>query len=295
MVLNISGKQEMEKNHRETVEFINKIVESSMDGIAICDAKGKIISVNKALINICKFNKDELTGEYMSILKPKDESIKTNFSKEMKNLFEKGFISYEAIHEAKDGSYVNVECNSSMIKNDEGDYIAGISIVRDITKRKKDEKTLIKRGQELEDKTRNLKESNIALKVLLDKRTADKTDVEDKVLSNIKELVFPFLEILKQTRLSDKQTAYMEIIESNLRNVISPFLDRLSTQYSNFTPNEIKVANLIREGLTTKEIASLLNSSTCTIDFHRHNIRQKLGLKHKKINLQTYLTSLSQY
>ena len=82
----------MEKNIKETGEFIDKIVATSMDGIAICDAKGKIISVNKALINICKFNKDELTGEYMSILKPKDESIKTNFSKKMKNLFEKGFI-----------------------------------------------------------------------------------------------------------------------------------------------------------------------------------------------------------
>ncbi len=74
----------MGTNLRETNEFLNKIVESSMDGIAICDAKGKIISANKALINICKFNKDELIGEYISILKPKDKSIKTDFSKKIK-------------------------------------------------------------------------------------------------------------------------------------------------------------------------------------------------------------------
>ena len=285
----------MGKNLRETIELLNNIVSTSMDGIAICDAKGKIISVNKALIDMCKFKEVELIGGYLSMLKPKDKSIKTNFLKEMENLFEKGFTSYESIHEAKDGSYINVEINSSMIKNDEGDYIAGISIIRDITKRKQDEKALMKRGQELEIKTRDLEESNIALKVLLNKRAADKIDLEDKVLSNIKELVFPFLEKLKQTRLSDKQKAYMGIIESNLGNIISPFLDRLRAQYSNFTPNEIKIANLIREGLTTKEIASLLKSSTDTINFHRHNIRQKLGLKYKKINLQSYLTSLSQY
>ncbi len=284
----------MKKNLKEAGEFIDKIVETSMDGIAICDAKGKMISVNKPFINICKFNKDELIGEYMSILKPRDESIKTNFSKEIKTLIKKGFTSYETIHETKDGSYINVEINSSMVKNDEGDYIAGISIIRDITKRKQDEKALMKREQELETKTRDLEESNIALKVLLKKGAADKTDIEDKVLSNIKDLVFPFLEKLKQTRLGDKQKAYLEIIESNLRNIISSFWDRLSTHDYKFTPNEIKVVNLIREGLSTKEIASLMNLSTWTIDFHRHNIRQKLGLKHKKINLQTYLTSLSQ-
>jgi len=284
----------MDKNLKETIGLLNNIVSTSMDGIAICDAKGKTISVNKALINMCKFKKVELIGGYLSMLKPKDKSIKTNFLKEMENLFEKGFTSYESIHEAKDGSYINVEINSSMIKNDEGDYIAGISIIRDITKRKQDEKALMKREQELDAKTSDLEESNIALKVLLNKRTADKTDIEDNVLSNIKELVFPFLEKLKQTRVSDKQTAYIEIIESDLRNIISPLLGRLGTKYFNFTPNEIKVINLIKEGLTTKEIASLMNSATHTIDFHRHNIRQKLGLKHKKTNLQIYLTSLSQ-
>ena len=292
-VLDITEKQETEKNLRETIEFINKILESSMDGIAICDTKGNITSVNKALIDICKFKKDELIGNHISMLKPKNTYKKTNFIKETKKLFEKGFASYESIYEAKDGSYINIECNASMIKNDEGDYIAGISIIRDITKRKLVEKALLKREQELKTKTHNLEESNITLKVLLEKRAEDKTDLEDKVLANIKELVFPFLEKLKQTCLSDKQTAYMEMIESSLKNIISPFLERLSTQYYNFTPNEIKVANLIREGLTTKEIASLLNSSTCAIDFHRHNIRQKLGLKHQKKNLQSYLNTLS--
>ena len=133
------------------------------------------------------------------------------------------------------------------------------------------------------------------MKLLYSSALEQLTDLEDKVLANIKELVFPFLEKLKHTCLSDKQTAYMEMIESSLKNIISPFLGRLSSQYYNFTPNEIKVANLIREGLTTKEIASLLNSSTCAIDFHRHNIRQKLGLKHQKTNLQSYLTTLSKY
>jgi PAS domain S-box-containing protein len=175
----------------------------------------------------------------------------------------------------------------------QGHVIAVEGIAHDITERKKAEDTLRKRDQELQIKTQNLEEANIALNVLLQKRDEDKTDFEERVLANIKELVFPYLEKLKQTSMGARQKGIVEILESNLGNVISPFLHRLSTQFYGFTPNEIKVANLVKEGKTTKEITSMLNSSTSAIDFHRHNIRQKLGLKNKKINLQSYLKTLS--
>ena len=53
------------------------------------------------------------------------------------------------------------------------------------------------------------------------------------------------------------------------------------------------VDSLIREGKTTKEIAEVLNSSPGAIDFHRNNIRNKLGLKNKNANLRSYLLSLA--
>ena len=58
------------------------------------------------------------------------------------------------------------------------------------------------------------------------------------------------------------------------------------------TPVETKVANLIRQGRTTKEIAELMGVATSTVDFHRRNIRTKLGLTHKPVNLETHLKSL---
>jgi DNA-binding CsgD family transcriptional regulator len=87
--------------------------------------------------------------------------------------------------------------------------------------------------------------------------------------------------------------AYINIIETHLDDIISPFLCNLTSKYPNLTPREIQITNLIKEGRTTKEIADILKSSSGAIDFHRNNIRNKLGLKNKNANLRSYLLSLS--
>ena len=110
---------------------------------------------------------------------------------------------------------------------------------------------------------------------------------------NVKELVLPYLKKLKMSRLDDRQKTMANILESNLNGIISPFLHTLSAKYSSLTPREIRVASLVREGKTTKEIAKLLITSTDTIDFHRKNIRRKLGLQNTKSNLRSYLLSLT--
>jgi DNA-binding CsgD family transcriptional regulator len=104
-------------------------------------------------------------------------------------------------------------------------------------------------------------------------------------------LISPYLERLKGSRLTTNQQTLIDILESNLNNIISPFISKLSSKYFNFTSMEIKVSNLVKEGKTNKEIAELLYLSKNTILFHRHNIRGKLGLKNKKINLRSHLLS----
>jgi DNA-binding NarL/FixJ family response regulator len=87
--------------------------------------------------------------------------------------------------------------------------------------------------------------------------------------------------------------AYLNILESNLNEITSPFSHRLSSKFLNFTPKEIQVADLIRQGKTNKEISELVQSSSSTIAIHRENIRKKLELKGKKVNLRAYLISLT--
>jgi DNA-binding CsgD family transcriptional regulator len=98
---------------------------------------------------------------------------------------------------------------------------------------------------------------------------------------------------MKKSGLNERQETYRYIVESLLKEITSPFLRKLTSQDLTLTPTEIQVANLVKEGKTTKEVAELLNSSTRAVEFHRENLRAKIGLKNKKINLRSYLLSLS--
>jgi len=164
---------------------------------------------------------------------------------------------------------------------------------KEIEERKQTEKALKKREKELKRKTLNLREVNTALKVLLEQRETDKTELEERVLLNVNELILPYLEKLKSKRLGEKEAAYVDIIYSNLNDIVSPLIRSLSAKLIKLSPTEIQVINLIKQGKTTKEIAETMNLAKSTIDFHRNNIRGKFGIKNKKINLTSYLSTLS--
>jgi PAS domain S-box-containing protein len=163
---------------------------------------------------------------------------------------------------------------------------------QEIEERKQVEQELKKREAELEIRTSELEEVNSALRVLLKRRDEDKTELEEKVLYNVKELVVPYVERLKSGALDAKQTAYVSILESNLHNIVSAFAHKMSSKYLGLTPTEIQIANLVKQGRTTKEIAEILNSSDRTVEFHRKNIRKKIGIVNRKVNLRSHLLSM---
>jgi len=159
--------------------------------------------------------------------------------------------------------------------------------------RKAAEEALKKREQALELKTRSLEEANTALKVLLQRREEDKAELEEQVLANVRKLVLPYLENLKHLKLNENQMAQVEVVEQNIREIVSPFLRNLTSTYLELTPREIQIANLVKEGKTTKEMTDILNISATAVDFHRKNLRSKFGIKNKKTNLMAFLSSLS--
>jgi len=166
-------------------------------------------------------------------------------------------------------------------------------LMEEINRRRQVEEDLRKQEQDLRNKSKNLEEVNTALHVLIKNREMDRIDQGQKILSNCKELILPYVEQLKKQKLPHHQMTCVEIIEANVQNIISPFLQSLSSELANLTPKEIQVANLVKEGKTTKEISELLNLSIRSVESHRDNIRTKLGINNEKINLRSYLLSLS--
>nr|WP_321397428.1 PAS domain S-box protein [uncultured Desulfobacter sp.] len=171
-----------------------------------------------------------------------------------------------------------------------------LGIVTDITERKRFEEKQKRIKKILEKKvkirTAELEDMNAALKVLLQKRQDDKEEMENKIFANHKLLISPLLDNLKKNLLREHEREMIDILESELKNMISPFSKKLSDRMINLTPTEIHVASLIKAGKINKEIASLLNSSVHTIARHRENIRKKTGLKNKKTNLRTFLLTM---
>jgi len=193
----------------------------------------------------------------------------------------------------QDGEKIFFHCTANVaLRDKEGKPTAVLEISRDTTEHKQAELALIERGKELKNKTHELEEVNAALRVLLKHRDEDQQDFEQKIVANVKKLVLPYVEKLNNSRLNGRQMVYLNIIKSNLEDIITPFLHQLSSKYFNLTPREIQIAGLVKDGKTTKEIAELLNSSTGTIDFHRNNLRKKLGLRNTKTNLRAFLLPL---
>ena len=149
-----------------------------------------------------------------------------------------------------------------------------------------------KAENELRLKSKSLEEANTALKVLLQHREEDKKAMEENVITNVKKLALPYIDKLKMLKLNENQLAYVRIIEDNLKDIISPFLRNLTVEHLNLTPREIQITSLVKEGKTTKEITEFLNISATAVDFHRKNIRMKLGIKNKKTNLRSFLLSM---
>jgi len=145
---------------------------------------------------------------------------------------------------------------------------------------------------ELKVKTKKLRDLNAALRVLLDQRDQDRAEFEQNVLNNVEKLTQPSLERLMNGKLDSRQQEYILEVVSNLKNITSPFLHKLSSSMLRLTPQQLQVANLIRDGKTSKDIARFLNLSLKTVEVYRRQLRNKLGLTDQKTNLKTYLLSL---
>jgi PAS domain S-box-containing protein len=262
------------------------IFENAMEGIFQTGINGEILSANPSFARLFGYRSSQ---EIMRAVKDIRYEIYADERQrnELRRLLDKqGFVrNFEILCRRKDGQRIWISVNIRAVKDNNNRILFYEGTLVDITERKKIQ-------DDLENKSRSLEETNAALRVLLKQREEDKTDLEEKVLHNIKELVLPYVDKLRAGQ-QNKDTVIVDIVESNLNEILSPFIKSMASKYANFTPKEIQIADLMKKGKTTKEISAILNLSPRTIDIHRYNIRRKLNINKKKVNLQSYLLSLT--
>lgn len=316
----VSKRKQAEEALRDSEEKYRLLVENTQDGIVAVNPKGDFLYANEAAAKNLGYTTEEFLKLNITNIEAKES--RKEFEKHYNDMLQGKKFTFETLHRKKDGSLTNVDISLNQFCH-KGEIIC-YSIWRDISKHKRAEKKLRKAHdeleqrvekrtaellkaneslmqeiqerkkaeQELEIQTRDLEEVNTALRVLLRKREEDKTKIEENVLSNIKELVEPYLEKLKKSVLDANQMSCVNVLESNLNDIISPFSNRLSSKFLKLSPSEIRIANLVKQGKNTKEIAGLMNLSSTTVATHRRNIRKKLGISVKKANLRTHLLSV---
>jgi len=163
-------------------------------------------------------------------------------------------------------------------------------LVRESHERELIQKSLARSEALLKTERETLREKNIVLRELLHQIEAEKKEIERKIVDNIEKSVFPILYKLKGLA-SPGEKQYIDLIERSLSDITSPFINRLSERFRRLTPREIEICTMIRQGLSSKEIASLLNISPLTVHRYREYIRRKLGLINNRIGLATFLNN----
>lgn len=314
---------------RESEERYRMFLESSPDPIVVYDMQGMATYVNPAFEQTFHLSREELLGKQIDFVPEENwpetkEAISRMQTGQKISLFETKRLTRE-------GKVLDVQLSSTLYTGSDGQPLGVIVTLRDIGARKKAEEELHRyqglleelvaertaelarantkleqeieerrraekalkiREKELEAQSHHLEEVNTALRVLLHQREVDKKELGEAVLRNVEELVKPYLQRVMNGRLDTQQRTLARILETNLNNIISPFVSKMASGLIHLTPVEIRVASLIKEGKTNKEIAEILVVSKNTILFHRYNIRDKLGLKNQKINLRSHLLTM---
>ena len=188
----------------------------------------------------------------------------------------------------KDGGIFYADINTAKARIDGRE--CNIGIFRDITERLKAEDALKRTCADLEVERKLLQDKNIAFREAMNAVEAEKNKMKDEIIVNVNKIILP---ILKRVRLKGGATrGHLDLLEKSLGTLISSFGRRLTERDIKLTPKEIEISNMVKSGLTTKEISGLMNASPQTIAKHRNNIRKKLGLANKGVNLVSFLQSL---
>jgi PAS domain S-box-containing protein len=250
------------------------------------DAWGNFIYCSPSCLALYGYEPLELLGRNLieTFIPPEDREAQRDIMEEIR-LSKKPRNGLRRRAMRKDGVVIPIETHCLPVLA--GKTVRGFrGISRDISE-------MLLLELRLEHKARELTEVNNALSLLLHQSAKASAEHERRIHDNLQRLVLPYLEKIEE-RCKDQELAlYLRVAAANLEKITSTFSLTLSTRLGGLTPRELEVAELIKQGRATKQIATILDLSSRTVEFYRDKLRVKLGIKSKKTNLRSYLSSLA--
>lgn len=262
--------------------------------VAITDAKGRIVEVNGKFCHISGYSEGELIGQDHRIINsghhPKE------FFLDLWQTISAGKVwKGDVCNRSKSGDLYWVRTTIAPIVGTDGQIQQYISVRTDITEHIEIQGKLADANQKLEFTTeklelerQSLRNKNIALNEIVSHIDQEKSKIKGEIAGNFETVVYPILQKVID-RSSQEDRKYLKLVENSLKDILEPILGRIENKKAKLTPKELQICQMIKKGLTAKEIAALLYLSPRTVDKHRENIRKKLDLHSKKVNLSSYL------
>jgi PAS domain S-box-containing protein len=260
---------------RDREEELTSIFRAAPVGIGLAVSR-VVKQANQRLCEMLGYSQVELIGLDSRGLYPDDADYQYVGDEKYRQIRETGTGTVETRWKRKDEQIIDVLLSSTPI--DQDDWSKGITFTAlDITERKRAERELI--------------EKNIAMREILKQISSDQDAIREQIATNIGEAILPLLDRLEE-RVSPTQQALVIQLRKEFEQISSPFLELLKNRQPQLTPRETEICRLIKSGLTSKEIAEILNLSLGTVHKYRELIRRKLGLANIDVNLTSYLQSL---
>ncbi len=268
---------------------LRSILDSSPDAITVTDVSGNIIDCNQAALDQrgARSKQEMLKRNAFELIAEEDRA------RAMRNTeltLRKGSvhnIEYRLIRD--DGSSYPVELSAAVIKDPDGNVAGFVGLTKDITARKASEQALLDSQAQMREQKKALEQKNIALGEIIAQIEVEKQKIKEDITLNVRKVIFPILDLIER---QDPDKSQLDLLRHYLEDLTSTYGSRITARAASLTPKEIEICNMIKAGLSSRDIAQLMKISTPTVEQHRKNIRRKLKLTHTDANLATFLRDL---
>jgi PAS domain S-box-containing protein len=268
-------------------ENFRAIFEAANDGIVCLDEKTKNITLaNPEFCRLTGYAIKELLKLNITDIIPK-ESVPATMSEIKKVISNGNHFPHEVPILGKGGKIISCEMRGAVFTLEGRRLILGF--FRDVSRRKEIEEELKGCIVTLENQRKMLEQKNSALAELVETNERNKNKIKEDIAKNIETFVMPMIRKIKMKGGTKK---YVDLLKNYLNELSGSLGAKVTQMESGLSPKEIEIAGMIRTGLSSKEISSLLNISYKTVNRHRRNIRSKFGISHKKVNLTTFLQKI---